>query len=151
VEGNLSIPDNAYIVPIQLRFVDTDLAGHVNHANFISYLETARVEWIKFVSREQQTDLIDIPLIIARVDIDYLSPIHLHHQPKVALWVDHIGTKSFSFSYLVFEGSPQQDPTIFARATTIQVYFDYSVQKSIPIPERERDVLAQFLVIAEAQ
>jgi len=54
-----------------VRFRDLDSMGHVNNAVFLTYLEEARIAFL--FGRGATTD----SLIVARVEIDYRSPVRL--------------------------------------------------------------------------
>jgi len=135
----MEIPTTAYRTPVQVRWRDTDYARHVNNAVFVTYLEAARVEWIK--DEAQGTPMQSIPLIIARIEVDYKLPIELSAHPEVAMWVSRIGTKSFDFEYVIMD---TEEDKIYASAKSVQVYYDYDTNTSQLIPEGIRGLLTKF-------
>jgi acyl-CoA thioester hydrolase len=109
----------AFLHRAQLRFSDTDPMGHVNHARFLAYLEDARIAMLQ--SAGERESLWDRGIILAKLEIDYLRPIHLALDPiDVWVWVSHIGRSSFSLGYRI-----EQDGETAARATTVIVAYDY--------------------------
>jgi acyl-CoA thioester hydrolase len=140
---NFQIPEKAFVIPIQTRFRDTDMMGHMNHAVLITYLETARVEWIKKNQMREGNKL--LPIIIARVEMDYHKPVFMSSKPNVATWVSHIGTKSFTLSYAVYEDI-EGGVNLFATSKTIIVYFDYEENKSTEISTKWLKLLQDMLV-----
>lgn len=127
---------NTYLTQIKPRFRDTDAMGHVNNAVFLTYLELARSTWYNELKQK-----IDIPLnfILARVELDYRSQITLDHLLEIEMWVSRIGSKSWTFSYRMYR---KDDPEIIhAQANTVQVYFDYDNNKTMPIPDALRSEL----------
>ena len=137
----MDIPEEAYSTSIQIRFADTDQAGHVNHANFISFLETARVNWIK--EEAEDSVMTTIPIIIARVEIDYKAPITLYDEPIVSMWISRLGTKSFDMDYSI-HGLRGDQKIMFATAKTVIVYYNYQKYQSEAIPEDLRMLFSKF-------
>ena len=62
-------------VDIQVRFRDTDAMRHVNNAVYLSYLELARMQYWKSLTGLKGYSLVEF--IIARVQIDYRSPVKM--------------------------------------------------------------------------
>ena len=63
----------AFTYPIEVRFRDMDALGHVNNAVYLTYLESARIaDWLH-VTKRAGLDALD--MILARVEIDYRSPL----------------------------------------------------------------------------
>lgn len=135
------LPEQRFEIPLQIRFRDTDMMGHMNHAVFVTYLETARVAWLASLSEEH--GLQRIPIIIAKVEVDYHYPLTIRDRPKVALWVSHIGKKSFTFEYSVYEEKDNEQIT-YATASTVIVYYNYQENRSEEIPETWLTILEKL-------
>ena len=62
---------------IQLRFSDIDMLKHVNNGKFPTFMETARIAFFNDVvapkNESQETGM-----IVARIEVDFKSPIYLH-------------------------------------------------------------------------
>ena len=122
----MDIPEEAFSTPIQVRFADTDQAGHVNNANYLGYLEIARLNWIK---EEAATSAMkSFPIIIARVEIDYKAPIALYDEPIVSMWISRLGSKSFDMDYAI-HGLRDENEISFAIAKTVIVYFKKRIKR----------------------
>ena len=124
------------VVPVQVRFRDLDALGHVNNAVYLSYLEMARVAYVQ--SRFGLSHPRDFSFILARVEIDYKSPVTLGERLMVGIGVAHVGKRSFRFAYEIREASSGR---LVAQAETVQVMYDYQAQKPVAIPEEVRRVL----------
>jgi len=118
-----------------VRFGDTDAMGHVNNATFLSYLEDARVGFFLEVSGST----LDLGgMILARTEIDYVRPVLFGTGPvRTTTWVERVGTKSFQLGYTM-----EQDGAVVARATSVQVAYDYTAGASRALTDAERAVLA---------
>jgi acyl-CoA thioester hydrolase len=77
--------------PVQLRWSDPDLYGHVNHARALSLLEDARLVMAADGSSGNAP-----PVILARLEVDYRR--QLFYRPgehvDVQSWVTRLGTSS---------------------------------------------------------
>ena len=114
-----------------VRFRDLDSMGHVNNAVFLTYLEEARIAFL--FGRGATTD----SLIVARVEIDYRSPVRLGEKVEVDVRCTRLGTKSFDLEYELRAGG-----RVVAEAKTVCVGYDYESGETLPIPEAWRERLA---------
>ncbi|MEW6337826.1 MAG: acyl-CoA thioesterase [Acidobacteriota bacterium] len=113
--------------PIEVRFSDIDAMNHVNNAVTVSYLEIARVRvWRERLGAVEHAR--DFPFILARVSIDYRSPIHFGDEVIVRLRVSRIGATSFTLAYRI-----EASGRLAAEAETVQVMFDYATGRSVAI------------------
>lgn len=117
-------------VEVQLRWRDLDALGHVNNAVFVTYLEIARVAYFREIYGDGVP--LDFNFIIARVEIDFLAPVGLNDRPVCRIGVHEAGNKSFRFNYLV---ESADDGRPLARATTVQVCYDYANGATLPLDE----------------
>jgi acyl-CoA thioester hydrolase len=119
----------------QVRFRDLDAMGHVNNAVFATYVEQARIEYLRHLG------LLDGPLymgmILARLELDFLEPGQPQGEVEIGVRASRSGTKSFELEY----GLQQEGRTI-ARARTVLVAYDYEQAQSVPLPDRWREQLA---------
>jgi acyl-CoA thioester hydrolase len=127
---------------IQIRFADTDMLGHVNNANYLTYMELARMSYFN----EVVNDAVDWSIegvILAKAVVDYRRPILIEDTLYVYLSVDHISSKSFNFSYR-FVVEKEGEEITYAEGSTIMVCFDYQLQKSIVMPEKWKSRIMQY-------
>jgi acyl-CoA thioester hydrolase len=128
--------------PIQIRFADTDMLGHVNNANYLTYMELARMSYFNEVVNDA-VDWSKEGVILAKATIDYRRPVYLEDSLVVYLAVDHISSKSFSFSYQ-FKVTKNGEETVCAEGSTIMVCFDYQLNKSIVMPSKWKERIMQY-------
>lgn len=125
---------------IQVRFTDLDVLGHVNNNIYLSYFEMARVHYFRELLGENW-DWNTNGFLLAKNEVEYLIPVLLSHEPEVTMVTDHIGTKSFTLSYVL-----KVNGTIFAKGSSVLVAFDGSINKSIVIPDKMKTALERLLV-----
>ena len=133
------IPEKHFSTTFKPRFRDTDRVGHVNNAVFATYIENCRVDWLHEI--HDRKELQDIRFIIARIEIDYIKPIHLGGMLRVFMWVSRIGTKSWTFDFAVTDN---KDGTLHARAKSVQVIFNYQTDKTEPLNDAARSILSEL-------
>ncbi|MEK7288073.1 MAG: thioesterase family protein [Elusimicrobiota bacterium] len=131
--------DFRLLVPIQVRFRDTDAMGHVNNAVYLSYLELARIQYWRAISGGW--DYSKVSFILARVEIDYKIPVKLTDQVSVGIRMSRIGGASFDYDYAVFIGEPLRSATL---AKTTQVMYDYASAKPMRMPQEYREKITKF-------
>jgi acyl-CoA thioester hydrolase len=120
--------------PIQVRFRDTDAFGHVNNAVFFTYIELARIRYLLDVLQPAQP-FDRMPLILARVELDFRSPILFGEEVAVETRVDRIGRSSIGMSHRMTAGA---DGRLVGEAQSVLVTYDYAVAKPMPVPDEWR-------------
>lgn len=114
---------------IQVRFADLDAYGHVNHATFFTFLETART----IVFKEIFLDLMNrgLLLMIIKAECSYLKPVDLNGKVIVSMQLEEYRRTSFTLGYQVRDAQG----TTFAEAKTVMVCFDENRGKPTAIPD----------------
>ena len=135
-----------FVYPVTIRYRDIDMQQHVNNAVTFTYLESARVGYMREVlgwdGNWQTTGM-----ILARAEMDYRLPLVLGDDVRVYVRVDRLGGKSFEFAYAVVRHSHPGDdgpPVIAAVARTVQVAYDYSNTVSVPLPDAWRAQISAY-------
>lgn len=131
----------SYFHPIRVRYADLDLQRHVNNAVYLTYLESARLGYYEQVGIwKRETELLT-GMVVARIEIDYLSPIHLEHEIQVGLRLERLGEKSFTLAFLIESISGEK---VFSRGKTVMVAYNDENELSIPLPPDWREKLTRF-------
>jgi acyl-CoA thioester hydrolase len=124
-----------------VRWNDLDAFGHVNNAKYLTYAESARIDWGQQQFAEKD-DSVLVQMTVARSEIDYLLPItEFESYYDVDLWVESIGNSSFVVGYEV-----SKDGLVFTKMKTVQAMIDLESRKSRPIKDNEREFLTKYLV-----
>ena len=133
--------DFRFFHPIIVRYGDLDPQGHVNNAAFLVYLEHARVAYIRHLDLWDGGSFLEIGIILARIELDYLAPILITDPVEVGMRTSRLGNKSLDMDYVIRN---TDSGLIYARAKTVQVAFDYQTGKTIPIRDDWRKTLTDF-------
>ena len=129
-----------FIHRLEVRFRDCDPLGHVNNAVYLTYLEQARFNhWRSLWGFGTPQLPPGMPgVILARVECDYKRPATYGETLEIRLTVAEIGRTSFRYEYEIVDGEGR----IVLIATTVQVMYDYTAGKPVPIPGEIRALLA---------
>jgi acyl-CoA thioester hydrolase len=128
---------------VQLRFADTDALGHINNANYLSYLEIARLVYLKDVLGAVETKQFSV--IVARVEIDYRSPAFHYESLVVGIRVLELGGASMLMDYRIEEKKTKR---LVAQAKTVMVCYDYLEGKPKRWPDEVREKVEAYDGIA---
>jgi len=125
---------------LEVRFRDCDPLGHVNNAVYLTYLEQARFNhWRSLWGFGTPQLPPGMPgVILARVECDYKRPATYGETLEIRLTVAEIGRSSFRYEYEIVDSEGR---TVVV-AKTVQVMYDYTAGKPVPIPDDIRALLA---------
>jgi acyl-CoA thioester hydrolase len=130
--------DYRHRTPVQVRFRDIDAFGHVNNAVVSSYVEQARITYLRDVLGLNPVGPTDrMPLILAMIRVDYLSPIFLEDRIDVGSRVDWVGRTSMGMSHHLAEEGGRD----LARSSSVLVAYDYEQARPMPVPDHWRAAL----------
>lgn len=69
---------------MSVYFEDTDSFGVVHHANFIKFMERARLAWLLQLGfRLDELLTKGILFVVSKVEVDYLAPCHLYDELEI--------------------------------------------------------------------
>ena len=128
--------------PVQLRFKDGDVMGHVNNANHFTFFELTRMHYFKAVVGEDINWSKD-GIIIARMTIDYKQPLLITHDVFAYTRCLRLGTKSFDLEHLLVAMNSIDELTIATGVATL-VCYDYDQEQSIAIPDGWRRSMEEY-------
>ncbi|NJK96551.1 MAG: acyl-CoA thioesterase [Bacteroidales bacterium] len=118
------------ILPVQVRFSDVDMMGHVSNTIYQNYFDSGKVHYFDLVIPDM--DYINIGVVGASVKIDYLKPIYMKTKILVETRVAIIGHKSLTMEHCLVEEATGET---LATCTAVLVCYNLLEKKSIPIPE----------------
>lgn len=138
---NLAMPDFRFYHPIEVRYGDLDPQGHVNNAKFMTYMEQARVNYIRNLGLWDGASFLHIGFILAEARVTFLSPILFTQQVRVGVRVSRLGNKSLDMEYRIEDVQSGQE---LATGSSVQVAYDYRLAKTIPLPDNWRQAIREF-------
>ena len=129
---NLQRSDFDYWSPIKTRWRDMDALGHLNHAIYLGYMETARVDVYTQLGFTGIRKDMDESTILGSMDVHYLSQVKHPASLDVGHRICRVGSKSFDFLAAIFREN-EEEPV--CSALFKMVAFNYDVNKAIPVPD----------------
>lgn len=124
-------------IPIDVRFADIDMQGHVNNAIYLNYFEQIRMAYFsKFVPADW--DWFKNGIILARNEVEYKYPVKLTDKVKGTCTCEKVGDKSFVLKYEILIETKSGNK-ISATGKSTQVCYDYTNGKTIPVPDAWRE------------
>ena len=69
------MPTFCFYHPIEVRYGDLDPQGHVNNAKYMTYMEQARVAYIRHLGLWPGGSFLDLGIILADARITFRKPI----------------------------------------------------------------------------
>ena len=106
-----------------VRFRDLDSLGHMNNAVYATFVEQARIAFLSPRGADVEN------MILARLEIDFRSPVELGETVEIEVTPTRVGTKSFDLGYVLRAGD-----RVVAEAKTVLVAYDYERAESIELP-----------------
>lgn len=90
---------NDFTWPVRVYYENTDAGGVVYHADYLSFMERARTEWLRSLGFEQDrlTKEQKIIFTVCRVTIDYMKPAVFDELLTVKTGVLKLGKASILF------------------------------------------------------
>ncbi|KTD49273.1 acyl-CoA thioesterase [Legionella quateirensis] len=106
---------------------DMDALGHVNNARYFDYFQEARIEWLRDleIKMTEQTG----PVVI-QVACTFLKPVIYPATVTIISKVHSLGNSSMIMDHDLYQGD-----TLMAQGMSKIVWVDYSLNKSITLPE----------------
>jgi acyl-CoA thioester hydrolase len=124
---------------VEVRWRDLDPMGHVNNAVYFSYLEQARTHYLQELGVVPD-DPFAIGIILAEASCQFKAPLALKERVTIYARVSELRNSSFTFEYQM-KGDGGR---LAATARSVQVCYDYKAQRSIPIPDRWREIITTY-------
>jgi len=139
--GNLQRADFDFWTSLETRWRDMDALGHINHAAYLSYMESARVDLYMSLGYSGIRKEMDESTILASMEVHYLSQVSHPASLDVSHRISRVGTKSFDCLAAVFI-KDQEHPV--CSAIFKMVAFNYKDNHTIPVPESIRQHCRPF-------
>jgi acyl-CoA thioester hydrolase len=123
---------------IQVRFADLDVNRHVNNVAYFTYMEHARVDWLKRTG--MQTTLKGEGPVVVQASCNYRKVMPFVDGIDVRVYVGPAGRTSFPTYYELV--STEDENRVYADGQAIMVWTDRGSGASRPVPDELRALLA---------
>ena len=121
---------------VELRFADTDAMGHVNNAVYLTFVESARVDWWNAATGESLVREAGRAqgLILAEADIAFRSPLFFGETVVIETRASHIGRTSLGLDHRLTASRPDGPIRLVATCRSVIVRYDYAVETPVSWP-----------------
>ena len=136
-----------FVTSVRVRYAETDAAGVVYYANYLAYMEVARVEWLRALGcpvKEAEARGVHLPVVEARGR--YLQPAQLDDLLEIRIALTDVKRASFSFDYEVRRGED-----LIARGYTRHAVVERESLRPLAVPTWLRDLLGRARRADEAE
>ncbi len=112
-----------------VRFSDTDINGHVNHALFVTYFESGRVP----ITRDPKFGLLEpgSNFNVVRIEVDYKAELRYPATVDIGVRALKYGRTSFRLQQAIFNGDK-----CLATEEVVLVFMDRETRKAKPLSEK---------------
>lgn len=134
--------DYRIFYPINTRWSDNDVYGHVNNVIYYSYFDTAAN---RYLIEEGGLDINDGTVVgfVVNSGCEYHAPISYPEPIEAGLRIDRLGNSSVQYGIAIFKEGVEQ---AVAHGHFVHVFVDRATNKSVPIPVQLREALERITV-----
>ena len=132
--------DYRVFYPINTRWSDNDIYGHVNNVMYYSYFDTAAN---RYLIEEGGLDINDGSIVgfVVNSGCEYHAPISYPEPIEAGLRIDRLGNSSVQYGIAIFKQGIEQ---AVAHGHFVHVFVDRAANKSVPIPPQLRAALERI-------
>ena len=134
----LTQKDFIFMKNVDSRWRDMDAIGHINHATYLTFFETARVDFLKQLGFDLLKRDVDNSVILASMKVDYIKQSVHPSKYNIGCRITRLGNKSFDLFSAIFV-KQDLNPIVFGVFTLVA--FNYKTQKTIPLNE---DIISNY-------
>ena len=135
----------SFIFPIQTRWADNDMYGHVNNVTYYSYFDTAANA---LLIQKAGFDIRQSPSIglVVESHCQFMQELSYPEIIEVGVAIRKLGNSSLCYDLAIFK---QGQEAASAQGYITHVFVDRVIRKSTPISTEIRDALTSFLMNEE--
>ena len=134
--------DYPFLFPIQTRWADNDIYGHVNNVTYYSYFDTAANA---LLIQKAGFDIHHSPIIglVVNSSCNFLEELTYPEIIEVGVAIAKIGNSSLTYDLAIFK---QGKGEASAQGQFVHVFVERATKKSTSIPQEMRDALKNYLI-----
>lgn len=138
--------DFSFLLRLPVRWGDMDSIGHVNNAKFFTYDESARLDYFGALMKDDAKFWKDYGLILAHIEADFIQQVKCPATLDIGFRISKLGGKSLQTLGGMFLGDQ-----LVAVTRAVVVWFDYRVNKTLPLPDDVKAKIRAFEKTAPAE
>ena len=123
-------PPSAFQYRIPVRWGDLDAFNHVNNANYLRYLEEARVQWLHTLADDWGE--VNAAPVMAAVQLNYRMPISWPGDVIVTQSIARVGSTSLTIAIRI---ESADGSVLHADGEVVLVWIDRVSGQPVPLPD----------------
>lgn len=128
-----------HVMQMPIRWGDMDAMGHVNNTIYFRYVEQARIEWMQTLGVGTSQTAAEGPVIV-NASCTFIIPLTYPGTVEVRTFVGHPGRSSLPTHYEIRRVGEE---TLYAEGSAKIVWINPQTGKSIPLPDRMRQLASE--------
>lgn len=141
----MNIPDEPFLfrhrLPVQIRFNDIDILGHLNNVVYLEFMDLGKINYFRQFMPEGHFNWESLGLVIANINIDYVTPTFIHDSLDVLTAVERIGTKSLVLAQRIVDRNTGE---VKAKARVTMVCYSTRTGRTEEISPEWRSTLEKY-------
>ena len=139
----MKVPESKYTfrhrTPVQMRFNDIDMFGHLNNSVYLQFCDLAKMQYfIQFM--DGKFDPRRLGMVVANINCDFYHPTRIDEDLTVLTAVAEIGNSSVAMEQRVVHSHDE----VKCVCRTIMVSFDPSPGASVPVTDFWREAITGY-------
>ena len=128
---------NEMVIPV--RWGDMDAMGHVNNTVYFRYLESVRIEWFRSIGCIPEPT--GVGPVIINAFCSFIRQVEFPGDVLVRHYAGEVGRSTID-TFATIERLDQPGVVHASGGATV-VWTDFAAQKSVPVPDWVRELLAR--------
>lgn len=131
-----------YIRPVETRWADNDIYGHVNNVAYYGYFDTIVNDYL---IKEGALDIHGGAVIglVVETGCRYFAPLAFPEKLEGAMRVARIGNSSVRYELAIFRAGAEAPA---AEGHFVHVYVDRETRRPVPLPPALREALEKVAI-----
>ncbi len=126
-------PPGVFTVRRRVEWRDLDPAGHVNNANYLSFIEDSAIQIARAYGWPvRRMDEAGFAVIARRIRVKYRQPALLDDELEISTWLSDVRRATVIRHFVIRRSA---DDALIARARTLWVWVDLKSGRPIRIPD----------------
>ena len=127
-------------LPIQLRFNDVDIIGHVNNSVYFNFFDLGKTCYFDKIIG-QHVDWANADIVIKAIDAEFKCPTFYRDKMAVETAVVRIGNKSLTMHKRIID---TENKSVKCECTTVMCGFDVATNSSKEITPFWKDAIRRY-------
>ncbi len=129
-----------HILPVQIRFNDIDMLGHLNNGIYLQFMDLGKAHYFDAVM-PHKVDWHNINIVVVNINVNFYAPTYLNENIAVVTSVVAMSHRSFTMEQRVINADSGDVKCV---ARTIMSGFDMKTAQSAPITPEWVEAISRY-------